>query len=215
VFSDSSYPTPAGMVRRLLCLISASTGILFTLLASLSLASAPAATSTATCPSSPLSQPFLQWGDSNSYTLVAGGNFEGSLAEWTLAHGAQRAAGSEPYGVTGALGASSLALPLGASAQSPFTCVSANDPTFRFFARNEGPAATVRAEVVYKTPLGNLAVPVGIVVLKGGWQPTASLPTGSAIASALLNGSAQLALRFTALSGSARIDDVFIDPRMR
>jgi hypothetical protein len=161
------------------------------------------------------SQPFLRWGDSNSYELLAGGDFEGSLTGWTLARGSQKVAGSEPYAATGTLGAWSLALPLGASVQSPFTCVTASDSSFRFFARNEGPAATVLTEVVYKTPLGNVSVPVGTVVLKSGWQPTASLPTGSAIASALSNGTAQLALRFTAVAGSADIDDIFIDPRMR
>jgi hypothetical protein len=216
VFPYSSHLTPAGMPRRL-CFASAATVALATLagLAGLSPASAQAATSTGTCPSSSLSQPFLRWGDSNSYELLAGGDFEGSLTGWTLARGAQKAAGSEPYAATGTLGAWSLALPLGASAQSPFTCVTASDSAFRLFARNEGPAATVLTEVVYKTPLGNVSVPVGTVVLKSGWQPTASLPTGSAIASALSNGTAQLALRFTAVAGSSDIDDVFIDPRMR
>jgi hypothetical protein len=215
VFPYSSHPTPTGMVRRLLCLISASTGIVFTLLASLSLASAQAATSTATCPSSPLSQPFLQWGDSNSYTLVAGGNFEGSLAEWTLARGAQRAAGSEPYGVTGALGSSSLSLPAGATAQSPFTCVEASYKTFRFFARNTGTASKVLVHVTYQTPIGLVSVPVGIVTLTNGWQPTPAMPTGAQLAGGLLGGTAQMALTFTAVTGNSVIDDVFVDPRMR
>jgi len=171
---------------------------------------------TGACPSSSTSQPFLRWGDSNYYSLMSGGDFEGSLSGWSLSGGAQKAAGSEPYAVTGKLGASSLALPAGARAQSPFMCASSVDRSFRFFARSEGTAASVRATVVYGTPLGELPVPVGTVELKSGWQPAPSLRTGAALASAMSsNGTVQLALRFTAVSGSSRIDDVFIDPRHR
>jgi hypothetical protein len=203
------------MPRRLLCLASAA-GIALTLLIGLSPAPARAVTSAGACPGSTLSQPFSRWGDSNSYELLAGGDFEGSLSGWTLSQGAQRASESEPFGATGTVGAWSLALAPGASAQSPFTCVTASDASFRFFARNEGPSATVLAYVVYKTPLGNVSVSVGSVTLKSGWQPTPSMPTGAAVAGALSsNGTAQMALRFTALTGSSRIDDVFVDPRMR
>ncbi len=171
----------------------------------------------AACAASAQSQPFLKWGDSNSYGLIAGGDFEGSLSGWTLSRGSAQATGSETYGATGTVGRYSLALPsAGASAQSPFTCVTASDPTFRFFARNESASSSVSVAVVYQTPLGAIAVPVGMVTAGSGWQPSAAMPTGAAIAGALSsNGTAQMALRFTALSGSSRIDDVFVDPRMR
>lgn len=215
MFVYASYLTPAGMPRRLLCAASAA-GIALTLLICLSPAPARAAASPGACPGSTLSQPFSRWGDSNSYELLAGGDFEGSLSGWTLGNGAQRTSESEPFGATGTVGAWSLALAPGASVQSPFTCVTASDASFRFFARNEGPSATVLAYVVYKTPLGNVSVPVGTVTLKSGWQPAPSMPTGAAVAGALSgNGTAQMALRFTALTGSSRIDDVFVDPRMR
>lgn len=171
----------------------------------------------AACAASAQSQPFLKWGDSSSYGLVAGGDFEGSLSSWTLSHGAAQATGSETYGVTGSVGRYSLALPsAGSSVQSPFACVTASDPTFRFLARSEGTASSVSVAVAYQTPLGVIAVPVGMVTPGGSWQPAAAMPTGAAIAGALSsNGTAQMALRFTALSGSSRIDDVFVDPRMR
>lgn len=179
--------------------------------------SSTTASSASTCAASAQSQPFLKWGDSNSYGLVAGGDFEGSLSGWTLSHGAAQAAGSESYGVTGTVGKSSLELPsAGASAQSPFTCVTASDPTFRFFARNEGPPSSVSVAVAYQTPIGVIAVTVGTVTPSSGWQPSAAMPTGAALAGALSsNGTAQMALRFTALTGPSRIDDVFVDPRMR
>ncbi len=171
--------------------------------------------STRACNDAALSQPFLAWGDSSSYELVPGGDFEGSLSGWTLDGGAQRAAGSEPYGATGSVGAYSLLLSSGASAQSPFTCVDAAYPSFRFFARNEGLLSTVLVQVVYQTVLGPVSVPLGAVALSGKWQPTLPMLTGSVVFGALSGGTAQVALRFTALTGSSRIDDVFIDPRMR
>jgi hypothetical protein len=167
------------------------------------------------CETEALSQPFLQWGDSNYYSLVAGGDFESPTTTWTLSGGAQRAAGSEPYEATGSLGAWSLALPAGASAQSPFTCVEPNDRTFRLFARSEGSASKVLASVVYETVLGNIAIPVGIASETSGWQPTAAFHTGVLLGALLSEGSVHVALRFSALSGASRIDDVFLDPRMR
>ena len=201
-------------------LLSTGVGLLVAVLAILGLAatSAQAALllpSGGSCKEATPSQPFAQWGDSNSYELVAQGDFEGSLSQWTLSGGASRTSGSEPFGATGTVGEYSLALPAGSSAQSPYTCVTASDPTFRFFARNDGLLATVAVEVVYQTLLGPVALPVGVVAASGAWQPTAPMLTGSVAADLLSGGTADVALRFTALTGSSRIDDVFIDPRMR
>jgi hypothetical protein len=185
-------------------------------LALLPAASAQAALlSTGACNESTLSQPFAQWGDSSSYELLPQGDFEGSLSQWTLDGGAHRAPESEPYGVTGTVGKWSLALPAGSSAQSPYTCVNASYPTFRLFARNEGLLSTVLAQVVYKTALGPVALPLGAVALSDSWQPTLPMLTGSVVGGLLSGGTAQVALRFTALTGQSEIDDVFIDPRMR
>jgi hypothetical protein len=166
------------------------------------------------CNEAGLSQPFVRWGDQSSYELLAGGDFEGSLAGWSLSGGAERVAGSEPYGATGSVGSYSLELPAGASAQSPFTCVNAAYPTFRFFARNDALLSTVLVQVVYQTPLGVLALPLGAVALSGSWQPTLPMLTGSVALAALSGGTAQVALRFTAEVGPSQIDDVFVDPRM-
>ncbi len=180
----------------------------------LPVASAQAA-SVPKCETEAFSQPFLQWGDSNDYSLIAGGDFESSTSPWTLSGGAQRAAGSETYAATGTLGAWSLALPAGASAQSPFTCVEPNDRTFRLFARSEGSASKVLASVVYETVVGNITIPVGIASATSSWQPTAAFHTGVLLGALLSEGSVHVALRFTALTGASRVDDVFLDPRMR
>jgi hypothetical protein len=182
----------------------------------LPVASARAAlVSTGSCSNAALSQPFAQWGDTNSYELLPGGDFEGSLAQWTLNGGAARGSGSEPYGVSGSVGQYSLALPAGASAQSSYVCVNASYPTFRLFARATGLLSSVVVQVVYKTALGPIVLPVGALTPSDAWQPTPPLLTGSVAAGLLSNGTAQVALRFTELTGSSEIDDVFVDPRMR
>jgi hypothetical protein len=187
----------------------------------LGLCSVPCATaqaallSSGACNESALTQPFARWGDSNLYELVPQGDFEGPLSQWSLAGGAHQAPESEPYAATGALGHSSLALPAGASAQSPYTCVNASYPTFRFFARNDGVLSSVLVQVVYKTVLGPVALPLGAVALSGSWQPTLPMLTGSVAGGLLSGGTAQVALRFTELTGKSQLDDIYIDPRMR
>jgi hypothetical protein len=201
--------------RRLTsALVGVGIGLLVAAAATLGLPATPAQAA-GSCPESALGQPFARWGDTNNYELVAQGDFEGSLSRWTLSGRVSRVSGSEPYGVTGSVGEYSLGLPAGSSAQSPYTCVTASDPTFRFFARNDSLLATVAVAVVYQTLLGPVAIPMGVVAASGSWQPSLPMLTGSVAAGLLSDGTAEVALRFTALTGSSAIDDVFIDPRMR
>jgi hypothetical protein len=169
------------------------------------------------CDNAALSQPFAHWNDSNEYKLIPGGSFENGASGWTLSHGARIVSGSETFGATGSVGASSVSLPAGASVTSPFTCVDAAYPTFRFFARNNGLLSTVAVSVVYKLPLLGLeaAVPVGVSALSPDWGPSAPMLTASVLTGLLHGGTVPMAVRFTALTGSSQIDDVFVDPRMR
>ena len=171
--------------------------------------------STGACSEAPFSEPFARWGDHDSYELVAQGDFEGSLSQWELGGGAARVNGSEPYGATGAVGSHSLELPAGGWAQSPYTCLNASYPTFRFFARGSGLLPALSVAVIYETALGTVALPLGVALPGGNWQPTASMLTGSVVAGLLSGGTPQAALRFTALTGGSQIDDIYIDPRMR
>jgi hypothetical protein len=88
---------------------------------------------------------------------------------------------------------------------------------FRFFGRNNGLLSIVAVSIVYKEPLlGAVAVPIGTVALTGSWAPSSQMLTLSAV-QGLVNGlltgkTPQVALRFTAVTGSSQIDDVFIDP---
>jgi hypothetical protein len=209
VFTISIQPTPIKAIVGLAC----TAGVLIVCAMAGTAPAGAALINSGTCPATTLSHPFAAWGDSSSYEAVPGGSFEGSLAGWSLAGGATRTTGSEPYGVTGTVGQSSLLLPAGASAQSPPVCVDASDPTFRFFVRNNSLLATVAVQVVYPTLLGPVALPLGAAILSPTWRPTLPMLTAS-FAGALLNGgTTKLSLRFTALLGTSQIDDVFVDPR--
>jgi hypothetical protein len=169
------------------------------------------------CDDAALTKPFQRWGDVAHYKLAPVGDFEGDLAGWTLSGGAKTVAASEPWGVTGRVGSRALALPAGASVVTPATCVNAGAPTFRFFARSTGGLLPLlRADLLYRDgALRILAVPVGVVLPGTAWQPTLPMLTASALGATLAGGEAPLALRFTAVSGSWQIDDVFVDPYSR
>ncbi len=155
------------------------------------------------CMPSAVTQPFAAWGDSASYELVPGGDFESS--SWTLRGGAQRVAGSEPYAVTGTPGSWSLSLPAGASAQSPSTCVDASYPTARFFISGSGVVALSVVD-------DGIAIPAGVAIAPGSWQPTPVLLTESPLLGLLSGGTAKVSIELTTVLGDPQIDDVFIDP---
>lgn len=199
--------------RRLIWTVAVvcSLGAADLLAPSISIARANAVTATPavglnTCALPGLSQPFAPWLDYASYELVPGGDFESST--WSLTGGAQLVAGSEPYAVTGTLGASSLALPAGSSAQSPPTCVDTTHPSVRFFVSGKG---SVAVNVVD----GSTVVPAGVVIAGGDWAPTPVMLTSAPVLAASSGGSTQVSVAFTGLSGSPRVDDVFVDPWSR
>jgi hypothetical protein len=209
VFTISIHRTPIKAIAAIAC---AACLLIVSAIAGTAPAGA-ALINSGTCPATTLSQPFAPWGDSASYEAVPGGSFEGTLPGWSLAGGATKTSGSEPYGATGSVGRSSLLLPAGASAQSPPVCVDAAKPTFRFFARNNSLLASVAVQVVYPTLLGPVALPLGAATLSPTWRPTLPMLTGSLVGALLNGGTTQVSLRFTALLGTSQIDDVFVDPR--
>jgi hypothetical protein len=155
------------------------------------------------CNGATLTTPFAPWADPSSYELAPGGDFESS--GWSLRGRAAVVGGSEPFAATGAVGRSSLALPAGASAQSPPTCVDAAYPTIRFFASGTG---TMAVGVVYD----GTYIPAGVAAVLGGWQPTPLMLTSSALPAAIAGGTTDVSLVLTTLTGNLRVDDVFIDP---
>jgi len=207
-------PMPRSIPRRALLM-----GVVCANLALTAPAGAAAATTTLTtaCGTAALSQPFVPWGDAGLYSLIPGGGFEGSPTGWTLAGGAQTVAGSEPYGATGSVGARSLSLPAGASARSPFFCVTSSDHTFRLFVLNHLSGSSVLVQAILLTPAGRqITLSVGTLSGDSTWTPSAIMHTGAALIT-LLSGSptGRVALQFTATGGASQIDDLFVDPRMK
>jgi hypothetical protein len=157
------------------------------------------------CDDATLSRPFSPWLDFDSYKLAPGG--DGSLSGWSLQGGAQQVPGGEPWNVSGSA-SNSLALPAGASATSPVTCVNAAYPTLRFFSVAGSPGSVATASVIYD----GVTIPVGVVIPGTSWSPTPPMTTLSAIWGALNGGTADIQLQFTGLTGSVQIDDVYVDP---
>ena len=216
------------MTRRLGCQVASGHGKAYTMFRKLCATAAATAAivaaagtpaqaallRTGACDTSSLSQPFAPYGDTNSYKLVPGGTFEGSLAGWSL-HGAVAVnAGGGPQDGGGG---HALTLNAGGWVQSPKTCANTSYPTFRFFVTGRGNGlSTMLVQVVYSVPLlGDVALPVGTVTLNPGWAPSLPMLTASTAPALLSNGTAQVALRFTQVLGSADIDGVYVDPRMR
>jgi hypothetical protein len=184
-------------------------------LASLMAAPAQAATSsvdTSMCSNPPLSQPFLAWGDSNSYMLMPGesaDNFDGS--GWQLSGGAKIITTRLADGTSSSV----LDLPSGSKAVSPIICVTSSYPTARTMVRDVKGSEGVFFYVSYEgtstwnTPKntgqvhGNntawtLSDPVNLQPYNvSGWQP----------------------MRITLIPGGTTSDfqiyNLYVDPRMR
>ena len=171
------------------------------------------------CPT-PTSQPFAAWGDSASYRLAPNGGFESGAAGWTMAGGAQVAAGNETFAVSGA-GARSLALPGGSSATTAPMCVSLLSGKMRFFVRNSGSSdARLRVRVLYNGGVGSLlgglgstlgVAHVGTITAGRAWQPSPQIAMlGGTLP--LLTTSVQFRFQPVGASGAWQIDDVYLDP---
>jgi hypothetical protein len=181
----------------------------------------PAAAQAASCLDTTLTQPFKAIEEQEKltpgyYSLVAGGAFEAGEAAWKLSGGAKVASGGGISPLTGTEVKSSLELPKGAVATSPLTCVEPSNRDFRFLARGEGASAGLTVSVVYEGLLGLLFTKVTARTVGSGTEFEVSpiLGTGVHRELILIGGYAKLSLRFESTSGTARIDDVYLDPRM-
>jgi hypothetical protein len=158
---------------------------------------------------------FSPWLDPFLYTLAPGGSFEEPSTSWTLAGGAKRVAGNEPFNVRAAGDAWSLSIPAGGSATSPAFCVGVLYPTVRFFAVGGGLLSPLRVDATYDTLLGTVTHPVGIIPGSRTWQPTlpqllvANLTGLTALKG--LTSSVKLSLTAVGTNGW-NVDDVYVDP---
>ncbi len=159
---------------------------------------------------SELSQPFAQFGDNGSYTLVPGGSFEGGTAAWSLEGGAAIVDGNEPFTNSGS---NSLYLPAGSSATSPFMCVGTLSPTFRLFGFSSSADTALSVQILARNIFGVLTVIGAGIVYPGqtSWAPTKA---GLFLQSlgALVTNKTSVAFRIAPVNGSWTIDDTWVDP---
>jgi hypothetical protein len=157
--------------------------------------------------------------DDDLYFLAPGGDFEHGADGWTLEGGATVADGSSVFSPLGS-GDHSLQLPVGSAATSPAFCVDERYPHFRMSVGQLGAdKADVRVSVVYPGLKDNV---------RGAGHVTADDKQRWRLSNRLkldpqrgLKRKAWrlIALRFEVVkgdgAGDARVDDVFVDPKMR
>jgi hypothetical protein len=161
------------------------------------------------CPN-PTSQVFRPWSDYAWYAVVPDGGFEAGAAGWRLASGAKVVAGNEPFYLRSSTDRSSLLLPAGSTATSPPMCIALLSSKMRFVVSGQ-PGSKVRVQVLYRGLLSNLlgVFDGGTVESNGQWAPSPEISMLGGVLP-LLTQSVQF--RFVSVSGTARVDDVYLDP---
>ena len=159
----------------------------------------------------PTAPVFLPWGDWESYYFAPNGGFENGAANWSLSGGAQVVTqDNEPWFLAG-FGSHALSIPTGGSA-SINVCFGLTYPAVRFFAAGSNGDARIHVRVVSRSLLGVLSVLDGGTFTAGSkWQPSQKISTLFSALGAPL-GSKTMQLQFTVESGTAQIDDLFVDP---
>lgn len=173
----------------------------------------------AACPSSPSSALLAQFGDTAAYSLLSGSSFESGAPGWSLTN-AEVLSGSGANG-----GPGSLAIQPGGVAVSPAFCVSAEYPSFRFFARelSGGGVLNVRLRWMNGHGFARNDIPVGS--LQGGesWALSPALELARKLPLLMPGSTATVELVFESSramfepgqGGTWAIDDVYIDPYSR
>ena len=154
---------------------------------------------------------FAPWGDSAGYYFAPNGGFESGSTSWTLSGGAAVVGRmNEPWYLAG-FGSHALQVPTGGSA-SINVCYGLTYPGARAFATGVGAPATIHVRVYSRGLLGILSVlDGGTFQVNQCWTPTPKISTlFSAVAAPA--GTKSMTLQFTVESGTAQIDDLFVDP---
>src|SRR5688500_18920121 len=215
-----------GNVRKGTRLLAGAIGLALAFAAPAAAAPKDAAKSTKKAAANPLgcivdhalSNPFRAWNDTADYALAPAGDFEGDTSAWTLFGAAAVVEGNQPFDI-GTTGSSSLLLPAGSSAVTAPMCIDSSYPHFRLLARNTGRAkGTLKAEVLYLDGKGHVKSSASgtVVAADAEWFPSDSLNIGITFNTAVADGAAPVAFRFTAGKDAVwQIDDLYVDPRMR
>lgn len=232
-------------VRRLSLVALASTAMLATTTGAAFASSTPlgdtqileTAQSWQTCQDPLIEQPYSLFDDKRDYVLAPGGSFENATAPgWQLPPGASIVPGDDAFTEKGKLltthtEGSMLEMAKGTSVISPAMCVDLNYPLFRFTSRaittpgDSGVITTpddaeIRVEVVYPNAENPAFEQVTKFDGKQGdftnarWHVSNEIDLKPDLGGQQWGGRLA-ALRFTVLSGTWRIDDVYVDPRSR
>ena len=154
-------------------------------------------------------QVYRPWNDSAYYMLSPGGAFEAGAPAWTLTGQASVVSGNEPFYIHSPNDRRSLSIPAGSSATSPEMCFSTGDWHFRFVGRGDG---RVRVTVRVRGLVGVISIlDGGTISMNSSWQPSPRVSLLLTNIGGLLT-TKTISLRFTPVTGTAQIDDVYVDP---
>ncbi len=171
---------------------------------------AAAATANCSVTTAGAMQAFSQFGDPSWYTLAPGGDFSTGGAGWSLG-------GATVDNSQGGPAPHALTIPPGQSVTSAPFCVSSQTPTFRFYARQHGPAwwYGMLVNVIWTSPWGQQEdVTTGWAGAGNQWTPTgifnlaALLPTWN-------GASYMVQIQFVNEGGPVQIADLYVDPYTR
>ncbi len=174
---------------------------------------APAVASAA-CPSTPTSAALAQFGDNAAYSLLSGSTFESGAQGWSLTN-------AEVLSGEGANGdANALAIEPDGVAVSPAFCVSPEDMSFRFFARQsgggDGPVAALKVSLRWTVGYGfHKEADVASLQAGSSWTLSPALQLASLLPLWTWDRTLNVKLVFQPTGGSFEIDDVYIDPYSR
>ena len=165
-----------------------------------------------------IEHPFTAWDDSADYFLIKEGNLgSDSTYDWSFGGGGL-VAENNPDSLH-AEEASSLSLSEGASAESPTTCVTVDDPTMRFYVRNTGAeTGTLSVDAVYlDSNYDEHTYHLGTLTSADAgseWGPSPVLELAAPLVDVLGDGETPVTFRFTAEGEGSGwlIDDVYVDP---
>jgi hypothetical protein len=160
------------------------------------------------CPSA-TTQAFTKWGDYANYVFAPNGGFESGSTGWSMSAGTI-AQGNESYFVHSSADKYSLRLSSGGSATSPPMCISLFSGKMRFVAKGD-PGARVKVQIVYRGLLSSVLgiLDGGTYTVGSGWSPSPSIGMLGGLLPLLTSS---VSFRFTAVSGSVSVDDVYLDP---
>jgi hypothetical protein len=161
---------------------------------------------------------FASYGDTGLYFLVDGGDFENAAGSWTYGPAATRVPD-----VNNTLGVESdawaLELKPGAAVTTPSVCISVDHESLRFTAQADGGDNKITLRMLYRDTRGRArSMNLGHDQATNAWTPTQSFAIKTTKNAIGWGADGTASVRFVVASSDEsplRIDDFYVDPRMR